>query len=73
MDTSTVLWWWTIATGAGCDRCGVRVKGKLICYEPQSRSALCPTCADLEGVAADAQESRRAKRWREENAAMQLA
>mgnify|MGYP003576022457 CR=1 FL=1 len=73
MNRPADMWWWTIATGSGCDRCGSSVKRKRICYEPHSRSALCPPCADLEGVAADAVESRRARRAREEEAAPQLA
>ncbi len=71
-DASAGTWWWTVSNGGTCDGCALPLRGQRIAYEPHSRTAYCTECAQVEGVAELAQESRRAKRARAEAAALQL-
>lgn len=64
VELEATRWYWTLATYGRCDRCGLDVEGLIIAYESWTRAVLCPACADEAGVAAECQESKRAREAR---------
>jgi hypothetical protein len=59
-------WWWTIGRFGLCDACGVEVAETRIAYESSSRTVYCENCAEDAGIAERCQESKRARRARQD-------
>jgi hypothetical protein len=50
-DDSIVTWWWTIARGGRCGKCGNDVaKGDTIAFQPSGREIRCRVCVEYEGL-----------------------